>query len=211
MTVPGGSAAQPPGNKRPSGSHLQARSTASAAATLSSASTAYSYADLNERERLASTTESQTELASSHLYLDLLQEYSSLPSMVRTDGGSGIAIETDCESNNDTLSCTDDSEFLEDRDDSQNEFCECFYYKEKRTNCNICPIFDETRLDTSMGDYVLNHVVSCLQEGIPYIGDTEENDLLDRFYVYQVGAGKYTIMDEHRYLDDEWLDDPVID
>ena len=122
MTVPGGSAAQPPGNKRPSGSHLQVRLMASAVATLSSASTTYSYADLNERERLASTTESQTELASSHLYLDLLQEYSSLPSMVRTDGGSRIAIETDCESNNDTLSCTDDSEFLEDRDDSQDEF-----------------------------------------------------------------------------------------
>ena len=49
MTVPGRSATQPPGNKRPSGSRSQARSTSSAAAALSSAA-AYTYVNLDERE-----------------------------------------------------------------------------------------------------------------------------------------------------------------
>lgn len=61
------------------------------------ASTSDSYADLSEREQLASATESQTEISAHHVYMELLDqfEYRQARNLtVRTDSDEIPELET---------------------------------------------------------------------------------------------------------------------
>lgn len=154
MTIPGGSASQPPGNKR-IGNATQVRSTASAAATLTSASTTYSYADLDERECLASATELQTELSLNHVYMEFLHRtgFYELQNLTVLTDSNDLPDLDDCE---DSDSEEDDFETARDEfeevESLNMESCRCFFQKSLRVNCNVCLIFDEKSIKTPLGE-----------------------------------------------------------
>lgn len=104
----------------------------------------------------------------------------------------------------------------DDTTESNNEWHDdtlshCLYHKKQYPHCSICSIFDETRLSDSIGDPIPAYIVECLCRGGPYTGDPEDSDRDDRFHVYQCGPAHYAVMDELRYLDSNWTEDPVIE
>ena len=184
MTVPGGTHSQPPGINRQSGNRNLPRSTSSAAATLSTAAAGYSYADLNERERLASTTESQTNLSLNHIYLDFLNHIDydrTIRIPIQTDLGSDYDLDSDNSSKEYETANEGGWESEEVESDDQGV---CFYHQKKRVNCWICPIFDETRINMEIRDPVPQHIMECLSLEVPFTGDSEDYDEEDRFHVY---------------------------
>ena len=126
---------------------------------------------------------------------------------VKTDSGDADQAD-DIEDN---LECLDHSEHSYDYSmDEILDECDCFHQK-KIANCDVCPIFEEPRLQSAIGDAVTSSIVQYLKDGILYAGDSHDCNEEDRFYVYQCGPGQYAILDEHRYTDEGWDVDPVID